>query len=429
MLKVASRSGRTFGQRAREVKPEPMKSMSAAHISPLRNSIILAEIMLHLRPIVFRGVLLLVLLVLHSPASAAPVRFEFSGVLTVGFEETTNYFDRAWAFGSPFFGSLSYDPARAALDEYQSPDRLLYQFSAGPSLEIAIGSDHFEAIMPGLMLLRRTDLGFQSATTLYWEFQDEFDSASESTRFNGDSVPGAPGAFRLFVEIGTPLQPIALTNVESILSRFTEGTIGFVALDARGNGIYSMYGEILNIRQFRSPIALPQVLNAIVFSSNAAPAIVAPFNAHEVTVVLDASGSGDPDGDVLNYSWKLSDGATFGRDIRATNSFRLGIHVVSLEASDDSFAACSPVVFQVVSPQEATAQLAAFLDNTTGFKKRSLHALLNRAERALRRNHPNVARRVLTTFERRTDARIAGTNPDLGRVIVQGTQAILHQLL
>src|SRR5437899_12446067 len=64
-------------------------------------------------------------------------------------------------------------------------------------------------------------------------------------------------------------------------------------------------------------------------------------------VTLDASGSSDPDGDVLSYQWSAA-GSVLGTNVTLSGSFSLGTNVVTLKVTDPCGAASEATVVVTV---------------------------------------------------------------------------------
>jgi PKD repeat protein len=99
-------------------------------------------------------------------------------------------------------------------------------------------------------------------------------------------------------------------------------------------------------------------------SANGAP--VAAFDASptSLTVAVDASGSSDPDGDVLTFQWDFGDGST-ATGPTATHTYgAAGTYTVGLTVSDGTSSATASATVTAVQPNRAPS--ASFAASTTG---------------------------------------------------------------
>ena len=76
---------------------------------------------------------------------------------------------------------------------------------------------------------------------------------------------------------------------------------------------------------------------------------VALDGSHTASVTLDGSGSSDPNGDALTYTWSEG-GSTIATGVSPTVSLPIGTHTITLAVSDGEFTSTDDVVIDVYDP-------------------------------------------------------------------------------
>ena len=90
-----------------------------------------------------------------------------------------------------------------------------------------------------------------------------------------------------------------------------------------------------------------------------------------LTVNLDASGSSDPDGDDLTYSWSFDDGTTASGEAISRTFEDAGIYSVTLTANDgqvDSLSTTYSIKALAPEPEEAVCQLSVMEEWISGYR-------------------------------------------------------------
>ncbi|GAB6040917.1 PKD domain-containing protein [Endothiovibrio diazotrophicus] len=171
---------------------------------------------------------------------------------------------------------------------------------------------------------------------------------------NGSESTDSDGSIVSYVWSSSDGQESA--GVSSNLTFSSAGTyeITLTVTDDQGASHQSTHSIVVDEPSNESPVA----------SFSMAPSAgVAPL-----TVVLDGSGSTDPDGSIINYVWNTSDGQT-ARGISSTLTFSsAGNYVVTLTVVDDEGATHqSTQSVSVVAPQNQTPTASFILTPSGGF--------------------------------------------------------------
>jgi hypothetical protein len=158
--------------------------------------------------------------------------------------------------------------------------------------------------------------------------------------------------------------------------------------------------------------------------------VIAPDNVGAM-VILDASGSSDPDGDALHYGW-FANGAVepFASDVRVTNVFEVGTQDVLLVASDGTEAGTASVQIDVIAPSHAVEILVSMIDDADMARsnKRPFISSLKAASASFERGNMVSARNQLHAFQNKVRAQIAKTDPLLASELIQTVDIILYAL-
>jgi hypothetical protein len=168
-----------------------------------------------------------------------------------------------------------------------------------------------------------------------------------------------------------------------------------------------------------SPLAIldPANTNRIVLSPNGSNAVV----------ILDASGSTDPEGDAMEFFW-LENSVVLGGGLRFTNVFTVGEHTVTLLADDGTDAATATVMFLVIAPGEAVEEILLML-NSSGLAEnrlRPLRASLKAVSATLERGNLNTAANQLRAFLNKVRAQVAPGDPALAAELTAACEALLR---
>ena len=149
--------------------------------------------------------------------------------------------------------------------------------------------------------------------------------------------------------------------------------------------------------------------------------------ADEVCLVLDGSGSTDPDGDPLTINWVI-DGTNIVAGTVVTNCLTPGCHTITMVASDGQ-ARCSQFLdVCVITASEACEQLITLIENTQLERKnkRPLIVSLKAAKAAFERDGTGVGGQMLQVFQQKCRAQIARQNPAEAALLIQAAEQVIR---
>ena len=197
--------------------------------------------------------------------------------------------------------------------------------------------------------------GRYGVRTLDREGNPGYNSGNYTSGFGGTSAacPAAAGAAALVLSVNPDLTG---TEVFNILTGTADdmGTNGFD--NEYGYGRVNAHQAVL-LAQDNQPTNRPPVANIVANATTGfAPA----------TFTFDASGSSDPDGDPLTYSWDFGDGASSGfRKVSHTYN-DAGVYTVKLVVSDGSLTDETTVLITVIVEQNNAPVAVITSDVITG---------------------------------------------------------------
>jgi hypothetical protein len=130
-------------------------------------------------------------------------------------------------------------------------------------------------------------------------------------------------------------------------------------------------------------------------------------------LALSSTGSTDPDGDSLTFTWVI-DGTNTVSGAIVTSCLSVGCHIITMTASDGKGGTCqSTLEVCVITPSEACEQLIALVESTTVERKnkRPLIVSLKAAKDRFENDSLDVGAQMLQVFRHKVAAQIARTNP------------------
>jgi hypothetical protein len=135
-------------------------------------------------------------------------------------------------------------------------------------------------------------------------------------------------------------------------------------------------------------------------------------NNESVCLLLDGSGSTDPDGDPLVTSWVIDDTNIVTGTV-VTNCLAVGCHTITMIVSDGRDRCHQFLDLCVITPSEACEQLIILVENTQVQRqnKRPLLVSLKAAKAAFERDGVGVGGQMLQVFQHKVNAQIARQNP------------------
>lgn len=148
-------------------------------------------------------------------------------------------------------------------------------------------------------------------------------------------------------------------------------------------------------------------------------------------VMLDGRGSTDPENDPLSYAWFVTGSQTpFSTASAVTTTADVGVHSITLVVSDAQSSDSATVVFEVITPAEAVAQLSLMLDaaDLSRKQRQPLQASLSAAMQSLERGNFKSAIGQLDAFKNKVRAQIGDSHPSLALSLIDATDAIIGTL-
>jgi hypothetical protein len=150
----------------------------------------------------------------------------------------------------------------------------------------------------------------------------------------------------------------------------------------------------------------------------------------EACVVLDGSGTTDPDvGDTLTFTW-IIDGTNQVSGMVVTNCLDTGCHSVVLVVNDGLAESRCERTLCVITAGEAVEQTIALVESTSVARKnkRPLIASLKAAEASFDRGSMESGMNQLHAFQNKVRAQIAKANPAEAAAFIASVQRILDAI-
>jgi hypothetical protein len=141
-------------------------------------------------------------------------------------------------------------------------------------------------------------------------------------------------------------------------------------------------------------------------------------NGTNASVVLDGTMSFDADNDPLEFVWFADGGVTpVAMVARSTNSFELGVHVVTLYLSDGFTSVQTNITFEVLTVSEALDELCRQIKESTIEQNRirPLLASCEAAQASFRRGNTTSGVNQLHALRGKLEAQIEPNHWDLAR--------------
>jgi hypothetical protein len=151
---------------------------------------------------------------------------------------------------------------------------------------------------------------------------------------------------------------------------------------------------------------------------------------HDATLVLDASRSSDLDGDALQFVWTANANTPLGNEMIVTNQFAPGSWTITLSVSDGKTNSTAVTNVEVITPAQAVAAIASFLQKSGlahGQQQPAL-ASLEAAEASFDRCHLTPAINQLQAFQSKVHSTIEAQDAVLAQALVQGAEQVIQAL-
>jgi hypothetical protein len=146
-------------------------------------------------------------------------------------------------------------------------------------------------------------------------------------------------------------------------------------------------------------------------------------------IVLSGTGSTDPNGDALTFSWVI-DGSTTLSGAVVSLCLDAGCHTVELTVSDGQDSTTCRIEVCVIGAGEALEECITLVDTTDlGRKnKRPLIASLKAAQASFDRGNLISGRNQLHAFINKVQAQVARENPAAAAAFIECVQRILDAI-
>jgi hypothetical protein len=143
-------------------------------------------------------------------------------------------------------------------------------------------------------------------------------------------------------------------------------------------------------------------------------------------LVLDGSGSSDPDNDPLQFAWSEGPNA-IGSGAIVTTCLPLGCHTLTLTVSDGQDQCTSQLSVCAITPCEAVEQCIQLLDSSVlpRNNKRPLFATLKAACASFDRGSLDSAVGQLGAFQNKVRAQVGRSHPAEAQALIRCVQQIL----
>jgi len=214
---------------------------------------------------------------------------------------------------------------------------------------------------------------------------------------------------------------------------FAVGVTIAVCTARDGTGNSNSCSFKVTIIQDKAPICAARIAcsfsSAVRSRSGDLNAYVIALNDADACVILDASGSSDPDHLPLQFSW-IIDGTNTVPGMVVTNCFDLGCHSVVLEVNNGRLTSRCPTNVCAITGSEAVEQCIALVDGASVDRKnlRPLIATLKAVSAAMDRGDLIPAMNGLEAFRNKVAAQIAPANPTEAASFIAAIQHILDAI-
>ncbi|HMJ65941.1 MAG TPA: LamG-like jellyroll fold domain-containing protein, partial [Candidatus Binatia bacterium] len=183
--------------------------------------------------------------------------------------------------------------------------------------------------------------------------------------------------------------------------------------------------------QNNPPVAKAVIAPAIDLSPKLPGLLVIAPNGVNAVVTLNGSGSSDPDGDALTYTWYANGNTTpIATGVSNRVSLAVGSHEITLIVSDGEDTASDSVELQVVTIEDVIDVLVILVEDTElpRKSKRPLIDTLKQVNRALEGDRPGVAINKLEQFQQKTAAQIGPVNQECADLLINAAQQVIDAL-
>jgi hypothetical protein len=213
-------------------------------------------------------------------------------------------------------------------------------------------------------------------------------------------------------------------------------SFGVATLDAAGcrSGVVTVGVTIREVVSNRCPVAVASIQPNIVLSPGQTETVVISSDGSTGCLTLDGSGSSDPDGDALTYTWVvvLSDGSTvpLASGATATACLDVGSYTVRLVVDDGRCSRTADTEVEIITVGEALDELIDRVNNASLGRqnKRPFIASLKAAVASFDRGSCESGVNQLGAFLNKVRAQVSRNNPAIAAEWTALVNAILAQI-
>jgi len=146
-------------------------------------------------------------------------------------------------------------------------------------------------------------------------------------------------------------------------------------------------------------------------------------------IVLNGSGSTDPDGDPLTFTWTI-DGTNIVSGEVVPVCLEVGCHTVELAVSDGGSTTRCRIEVCVIGAGEAVEDCIELVENTQIERKnkRPLLASLKAAQASFDRGNITSGRNQLKAFQNKVRAQVGKSNPAEAELFIECAQRIIDAI-
>jgi len=190
----------------------------------------------------------------------------------------------------------------------------------------------------------------------------------------------------------------------------------------------------ITVRQVnRCPTAVAKVEPNVQLWTGQTETVVIAGNNTNACLTLDGTGSTDPDGNTLTYTWVVvqSDGSTvpLASGANATACLDVGTYTLRLIVDDGRCNNAADVAVEIITASEAVDVLIDKVNESTlGKNKRPFIASLKAAGASFDRGNCHSASGQLGAFVNKVRAQVTKENPALATELIRLPNAILASI-
>jgi hypothetical protein len=258
-------------------------------------------------------------------------------------------------------------------------------------------------------------------------------SVSAATRIvlSGSDVDGDALTFRV---VTPPMHGTLSGTAPTFIYAPTTGYVGpdsftFSAYDGHAESTPSTV-SIDVLEGNRPPVPVIGISPLVLITPESPNGVILSPNNSNAVVILDGSGSHDPDNDLLVYTWFEDPAVPFASGVLATNPFSIGTHTIKLAVSDGKMSVAVQGSFQIISAAEAVSQVVQYINNSALplNRKNPLLASLQAATASFAQGNVIPGINQLQAFQNKVRAQVAPQDAALAATLLESVTKIIDAL-